>query len=259
MENNHKLGLYISYYLARFDKQAYQNLGFGNQTETHKNIGELISVKPSTVRNWRDEFDPLFEHRAGFYQRHMIPSRVRVVQALENLDEPQIREIVKGILTGKIQNDKEKLVQLLNIVTTDDHNKRKSTFILRGPTGKAAEEFFIKQYSEYQKPIDGFLIDCRDFGVGYDFRIECDNIKFYVEVKGLAGNSGGILFTSKEWTVAKMEGENYFLCVITNLNEQPNLNFIRNPSSKLDPEINIFTSIQINWSVSQTQLDKKYD
>lgn len=259
MDNNHKLGLYVSYYLARFDKEAYLNLGYGNQIETHNKIGEVISVKPSTVQNWRDEFDPLFGNRAGWYQRPMSPSRARVVQALENIDEPQIRGIVMDILSGRIQNDEEEFEQLLNIVTTDDRRKRKSIFILRAPTGRAAEEYFINHFSDNKKPFDGTLIDCRDLGVGYDFRIEGDNKIIFVEVKGISEYSGGVLFTSKEWTVANNEGDNYFLCVISNINIQPNIIFIQNPAEKLKPKKNIFTSIQISWSVSQPQLTKFND
>jgi hypothetical protein len=145
MENNHKLGLYVSYYLARFDSEAYQKLGFGNQIETHTKIGDLLSVNPHTVKNWRDEFDPIFGHRAGWYQRPMSPSRVKVVQALENLEEPQIRAIIKDILYGKLKNEPEESELLLNIVS-DDKEYSSKKFILRAPTGRAAEEFFINHF-----------------------------------------------------------------------------------------------------------------
>ena len=65
MENNHKLGLYVSYYLSRFDKEAYQNLGYGKQVPTHKKIGELLEINFHTIRNWRDQFDPLHGHKLG--------------------------------------------------------------------------------------------------------------------------------------------------------------------------------------------------
>lgn len=258
MDYNHKLGLYVSYYLARFDKVAYENLGFGNQLETHNKIGELLSVNPHTIQNWRDEFDPLFGHRVGWYQRPMTPSRVRVVQALEDLDEPQILEIVKDILF-KASGESEEFEQLMNIVTTDDQKRKNSGYILRAPTGKAAEKFFIDYFSENQKPIEGKLIDCRDLGVGYDFKIEGKNNSCFVEVKGVSQYSGGVLFTGKEWIVAQKEGENYFLCVVSNLSTVPNIVFIQNPADKLSPKKNIYTSIQINWSVSQNQLSEIHD
>ncbi len=254
MENNRKLGLYVSYYLSRFDEQAYQNLGFGNQMETHNKLGELLSVKPKTVQNWRDEFDPLFGHRAGWYQRPMSPSRIRVAQALENLDEFQVRSIVKDILSGNIKEEPDEEEQLLTIASDEKKGNATQKFILRAPTGKAAEEYFRKHYSENKIPVDGKLIACRDLGVGYDFRIESETEKYFVEVKGLSEFTGGVLFTNKEWSTAKEHGEKYFLCVVSNLNETAEIVFIQNPADKLNPKKNIYTSIQISWSVTQNQL-----
>lgn len=253
MENNHKLGLYVSYYLSRFDEEAYKNLGFGNQSETHNRIGDLLSVKPHTVKNWRDEFDPLFGHRAGWYQRPMSPSRIKVAQALESLDEQQIQEIVRDILTGKLNEQTENEDLLLSIASEKNRDNSNKHFILRGPTGKAAEEYFQKQYSEKKKPINGKLIDCRELGSGYDFKIEADE-EFYVEVKGISETSGGILFTDKEWITAKVKGENYFLCIISNLKEDAQIIYIQNPAKNLKAQKNIYTSIQISWSVTQNQI-----
>lgn len=258
MESNHKLGLYVSYYLSRFYKIAYQNLGFGNQLQTHNKIGELLSVKPHSVKNWRDEFDPLFGHRAGWYQRPMSPSRVKVAQALENLDETQIRGIVNDILSGKLKNEPEENELLLNIISEDkEQGSRK--FILRAPTGRAAEEFFIKHYKVNMFPIGGELIDCRDLGCGYDFRIESALKKIYIEVKGLADFSGGILFTDKEWAIAKEKENDYFLCIAKNIPDKPTISFIQNPSIKLEPKRYIYTTIQINWSITEKELDKNND
>lgn len=259
MDNNNKLGLYVSYYLSRFDDEAYKNLGYGNQVETHSAIGEILSINPYTIKNWRDEFDPLFGHRAGWYQRPMITSRLKIVQALENLDEPQIRELVKDILSGRIQNEGDGLDQLLNIVITDDNRNKTSKYILRSPTGRQAEEFYLKYFTENKKPVDGRLIDCRDFGVGYDFKIETHQEPIYIEVKGLSTFSGGILFTSKEWEVAKEKGPYYFLCLVSNINEKPSVSFFQNPAKKLNPKRNISTSIQINWSITEKQLSELND
>lgn len=259
METNHKLGLIISYYLSRFNDEGYQNLGFGNQINTHNKIGELLSVNPHTIKNWRDEFDPLFGHRVGWYQRPMSPSRIRVAQAIDDLEEQQIREIVLDILSGKIQNDEEELEHLLKIVTTDAGKKKNSKFILRTPTGKAAEEHFLKHFIKHKKPFNGNLIDCRDYGVGYDFRIEDEDGNYYIEVKGLTEISGGVLFTSKGWSVAGKEKENYFLCIVSNLGTNPEIIFIQNPAAKFTPKKNIYTSIQISYSLTQNQLSEFYD
>ncbi len=259
MEPNHKLTLYVTYYLSRFNDKALVNLGYETWNEAFNDIAEKLKVKRHSVKNWRDEYDPLFEYRAGWYQRPMSPSRVKVVQAFEDLDEKQIREIVKDILSGKIQRDEEELEQLLNLVASDDSKNKTPKYILRGPTGKAAEEYFLKHFNENKKPIEGHLIDCRDLGVGYDFKIEIKDKVNYIEVKGLSDYSGGVLFTNKEWTVAINEKDNYFLCIVSNLGKKPELIFIQDPAGKLTAKRNLYTILQISWSVAQNQLNKLND
>ena len=259
MENNHKLTLYISYYLARFNNEALTNLNYTTWNNAFEDIGKKLNVKPHSVKNWRDEFDPLFGHRAGWYQRPMSPSRVKVVRALEDLSESQIRGIVNDILSSKIREEPEYEEQLLSIITDDTKDKIKGKFILRAPTGKAAENYFIQYYSETSIPKKGHLMDCRDLGCGYDFKISSNDSEIFVEVKGLADVSGGILFTDKEWQVAQEKGNDFYLCIVKNIGVIPEINFIQNPASKIIPKKNIYTTIQINWSISENELNKIHD
>ena len=214
MENNHKLTLYVSYYLARFNNEALLNLEYTTWDNAFIDISRKLNVKKHSVKNWRDEFDPLFGNRAGWYQRPMTPSRIKVAQALENLNEEEIRGIVNDILSGKINEVPDEETQLLSIVTVDAKEKHKKEFILRGPTGKAAENFFIQYFKKTSQPKGGTLIDCRDLGCGYDFKIESNDSETFIEVKGMAEFSGGILFTDKEWKTATEKCENFFLCIV---------------------------------------------
>lgn len=259
MENNHKLALYVSYYLSRFDKIAYQNLGYGKQQPTHKKIGEILEINPHTVQNWRDQFDPIHGNRKGWYQREMTQSRLNVVRALGDLNESEVRSIVDEILSGKIDDEPVLKSQLISIVADETNEKVDKKFVIRTPTGDAAELFFIQYYNETLKPVKGNLVDCRHLGCGFDFRIDSTSLQIYVEVKGLADFSGGILFTDKEWQVAKEKGEDFFLCVVKSINQNPEINFIQNPASKINPKKNIYTTIQINWSVTESQLTELND
>lgn len=254
MNENHKLGLYVAYYLSRFSKIAYANLGYGNMFKTHEEIGKLLSIPSNTIRNWRDEFDPLFGHRAGWYQRPMTQSRLRVVEALEELDEISIRAIVLDILKGNTLKNEYEIEQLISIVSEKEPSFETGKFILRCPTGKLAEDFFIQQFNNNKTLFTGKLIDCRDYGCGYDFRVEGSET-VYIEVKGLAGDTGGVLFTNKEWQVANDKGSLYYLCVINSIESQPVLHFINNPAEKLNPNKNIHTVIQVSWSVSEKELN----
>lgn len=259
MENNHKLTLFVTYYLARFDKIALKNLGYKNWETSFIDISKKLNVKKHSVRNWRDEFDPLFGYRAGWYQRPMSPSRTNVALALENLDEPEIRAIVEDILLGKIENDTENLSHLLSVADEGSDNEKKSIFILRGPTGKKAEQFFIEHYRINKLPLEGELIDTRDLGCGYDFELNSNNTQHFIEVKGLASNIGGILFTNKEWEKAKLEREKYTVCLVSNINESPEISFINDPFSKLNPRKSIIRTVEVQWSVSNNELLKTND
>lgn len=259
MENKHRLALYIAYYLARFDKVALKNLGYKNWESSFEDISDKLGVKKHSVRNWRDEFDPLFGYRAGWYQRPMSPSRRNVALALENVDESELRLIVEDILTGRIQNDTENLNHLLSIADENSDKHREISYILRGPTGKKAEQFFIEYHKRYQLPIEGELIDKREFGCGYDFEIKSESNQHFIEVKGLANNLGGILFTNKEWETAKQEGTRYTVCIVSNINQTPEISFINNPFKKLNPSKNIIQTVQVQWSVSNKDLQEIYD
>lgn len=258
MEPNHKLTLYVSYYLSRFNSEALTKLGYPTWNAAFDDISQRLQVKSHSVKNWRDEFDPLFGHRVGWYQRPMSPSRVKVAQALESLDEVQIREIVKDILSGKLKNEPDEEELLLNIVS-DEKEQINRKFILRTPTGRAAEEYFIKHHAQTNSPIAGVLTDCRDLGCGYDFKITSGTNETFIEVKGLAEISGGILFTDKEWRTATENSDKYILCIVKDIPANPTIYFISNPVKKLKAKKNIYTTIQINWSVPQNQLESIND
>jgi hypothetical protein len=254
MEVNHTLTLFVAYYLARFDKIALKNLGYKNWQSSFEDISTKLDVKKLSVRNWRDEFDPLFGYRVGWNQRPMSQSRTNVALALENLNESEIRAIVEDILSGKIQSDTENLNQLLTIADENSNKARSPSVILRGPTGKRAEQLFIEYHKINNAPIAGNLIDTRDLGCGYDFKITSGSNQHFVEVKGLASKIGGLLFTNKEWETAKKEGTNYTVCLVSNISDSPEISFINDPFSKLNPRKNIIQTVQVQWSVSNNEL-----
>ena len=174
---------------------------------------------------------------------------------LKRLDELQIRMIVDDILSGDIRKDPDEMEQLLSLVSNNEKKKGDGRFILRTPTGKRAEEYFIEFHTKTREPMAGNLIDCRDMGVGYDFKIKKEKLFALIEVKGLSDPSGGILFTDKEWTMAQRKRGNYYLAVITNLSKSPVVKIINDPASKLSPKKNIYTAVQISWSVSEKDLN----
>ena len=59
-------------YLSKFDAEGLKFLGFDNFTEAFNVIGLGLGVQPASVKNYRDEFDPLFPNeRQGWHKREI--------------------------------------------------------------------------------------------------------------------------------------------------------------------------------------------
>jgi hypothetical protein len=249
MKQSNYLCLVVAYYLSRYDKNAYNALGFGNRTETHRAVAKILEANANTLKNMRDEFDPLHDNkRAGWYQRELRPSRQKIVEAFQNLEEEELRDLVKEILENKKVIEPTNPVDLVEVIDQPSYDTN-SIFIVRGITGRKAEEIYIEFHQQNALPIPGKIIDKRDHGCGYDFEINGES-KVYIEVKGLDGKSGGISFTSKEWDVAKKERENYFLVLVKNISISPVIEIIQNPYETLEPKRYVFTTIQIRWNLT---------
>lgn len=258
MKESHSLALIVAYYLSKYDRLAYKQLGYPSSTATHKEVGRILGVNPNSVKNMRDEFDPLHNNpRAGWYQRPLRPSRAKVVEAFQELSEEELRDVVLEILTNPEFATSDDFSDVIEPISKrEKKQKGRSVFIVRGPTGRKAEKFFIKHHQETGEPVAGKLRDTRDYGCGYDFEIIGGNQKTQVEVKGLDGASGGIVFTSKEWDVAKENGESYYLVIIRNVSEAPTVQFIRNPAAILNPTKSVFTTVQVRWNVTESELSQ---
>ena len=260
MRPENKLALVVAYYLSRFDQTALDNLGYSSFTAAFKDIGGILDIKPSSIRNMRDEFDPLHGNlRTGWVSRDFRKrrSRVKVVETYGEMDEPELREVVLEILRGQSPEHIE-IVDELAALIPDGNRERKvsqTVFTPRGPTGKAAEEYFIRYHTDHALPVSGTLKDVREHAGGYDFEIlSPEDETIFVEVKGMAGDEGGILFTAKEWDTARKKREKYFLVIVRTVHDKPTIQIIKDPAYKLHAKRNIRTTVQVNWSISHGNL-----
>lgn len=257
MKPNHEKALIVAYYLSKFDKKAAENLGFKNRAEAFTVISRNLNMKRSTLRFMRDEFDVLHPHRKGWYQSPMPPSRVKVVESFQNLEELSLRSIVQDISDNCKLPDSDTLKEIIkNIELPDDKTPIKAFTGARGITGKNAEEIFIEFFDDNNFPLRGELKDVRETGCGYDFLLNDKKTEYYIEVKGLASESGGILMTDKEWATANAKGNNYYLVIISSIDIEPKITIIQNPKEKLTPKRNTYTSIQVNWQVDKNAISK---
>lgn len=258
MKESNSLALIVAYFLSKYDETAYEQLGFPSSTATHKEIGRMLGVNPNSVKNMRDEFDPLHDNpRVGWYQRPLRPSRAKVVEAFQDLSEEELRDVVMEILTNPEFSASEDFADVIAPISKREKKRKgKSVFIVRGPTGRKAEEIYINYHHETGEPASGELLDKRDHGCGYDFEISNAHQCVQVEVKGLDGDAGGIVFTSKEWDIARKNGDSYFLVIVRNVSKDPSIQIIKNPSSILSPKKTVFTTVQVRWNVTDGELTK---
>lgn len=240
--------IFISYYLSRFNEEAIRNLGYQTWKHAFEDLSEKLKINKHTIKNWRDEFDPFHGHRAGWHQRSPRKLITHILSQFEQLEEFDVRQIVLEIIKGNP-------IDIPIIDNSDEKETSNPIFILRGPTGRKAEMYFVEYHRLNNLPHAGKLIDTRDLGCGYDFEIISGDTRYFVEVKGLANNQGGILLTNKEWGKAEKEKDNYIICLISNLDETPVITFIKDPYAKLNPKKNIIQTIQIQWSVSNNELE----
>ena len=123
MKNNNYLTMVIAYYLSKFNDSAYKALNFGNKSKTHEAIGKILDVNRNTVKNMRDEFDPLHENkRAGWYQRELRPSRQKIVERYQHLEEEELRDYVFEILENKNDQDNNLPTELIDELDQPNSN-----------------------------------------------------------------------------------------------------------------------------------------
>lgn len=259
LELSHKKALIIAFYLSKFDRIAYENLALGNMTKTHKKIGEILGVKPNTIKNMRDEFDAVLDNgRKGWWQKNLSKTRVQTIENFDNLEENSLKELVQDILRYPELEQEPELKEIVQTINEDGEDKRKNKYSFssaRAQTGQFAEIFFIdnhKQILSENLQLNNYeCIDTRNHGCGYDFEITSGKVKKYIEIKGMSANNGGILFTDKEWSCALQHKLDYILIIIKNVNEKPKVEVIQNPASIFKPQKRIQQIVQINWFVDK--------
>jgi hypothetical protein len=262
MKPENELAMIVAFYLSKYGERGLANLGYRSYRQAFDSVGSLLGVKPNSVKNWRDEFDPFYDNnRKGWYRRGIRPTRVKVMEAFDGLSEDAITEIVRDIVDPEKATTVASTLQatLAEIEKADiaqaEASQREIRYTPRGPTGRMAEEVFIAKFRAGLTPFTGELQDRRDEGVGFDFEVFSEQGSTLVEVKGLAKERGGISFTDKEWSVANQNQGIYFLGLVTDILASPKIGFLQNPAQHLNPAYYAYTTIAVNWNVSASQID----
>ena len=87
-------------------------------------------------------------------------------------------------------------------------------------------------------------------GCGYDFRLKTESVQGFlaVEVKGVRERTGSLSLTPKEYAVASVLGERFYLFVVKNFHESPFHEIYQDPlSGKLQFKKNERVIVQVSW------------
>jgi hypothetical protein len=228
-------------FLSKFDSKGLAALGFETFKEAFNVLGLALNVKPASIKNYRDELDPLFPNiRQGWHKRKLREHCQKVYDTFRNYDLEEMASLVSNLTGCSLTTDE-----------SEESVSESETFAKRLLTGRAAENFFLANYRAEPEFTASYAIDVTQTGCGFDFRLQNDVTSSFsaVEVKGIRLEKGGISFTNKEHSVADSLGESYYLYIVKNFDEVPYAVKYCNPLraglefKRLERKV-----IQISWS-----------
>jgi len=212
-------------YLAKYDAVGLKKLGFEGFVEAFNVIGYALGQKPASIKNYRDEFDPLFPNkRRGWHKRPTREYCLKLFEEYKSLDLEAFTGLVKSF-AGYDENAWSEL----NPKAEEPDGA--SLFAKRLTTGLSAEHYFESAYPTLPEFKDCAMENTTRLGCGYDFRLHPPAGREFlaVEVKGLAEKTGGLSLTPKEHETASTLASRFFLFVVKNFRELPYHEIYANP------------------------------
>jgi len=222
-----------------------KKLGFDSFVEAFNVIGYALGSKPASIKNYRDEFDPLFPNRRmGWHKRATRDYCLAVFEQYKGLDLEAFTGLV-GSFFGYDENADS------TVLPSEEQDEATSSFAQRLITGLAAEHYFESIHAELPE-FQGYLMEnTTRLGCGYDFRLRTapsDKEFLAVEVKGLKEQTGTLAMTPKEYRVAESLKNRFFLFVVRNFRESPSHDIFQNPlGGPLEFRKIERVTIQVSW------------
>jgi len=215
----------VGLYLSKYDSLGLDRLGFESFVEAFNVIGYALGSKPASIKNYRDEFDPLFPNRRqGWHNRPIRDYCLKIFEEYKNLDFELFTDLIKSFV-GYDEN------AWSEVQVDADQAEPDSQFSKRLTTGLAAEQYFESVHASLTEFKDGVVENTTRLGCGYDFRLQFAAGRDFlaVEVKGLKGRRGTISLTPREYEVAAALGDRFYLFVVKNFQESPFHEIFQNP------------------------------
>ncbi len=188
-------------------------------------MGFALGGKPASIKNYRDEFDPLFPNRRkGWHKRSPRDYCLEVCHEYQSLDLATFSGLIKSF-AGYDEN------AWSEVQSKEDKTEVESGFAKRMVTGLAAEQYFEAVHSQLPEFKGHTVENTTRLGCGYDFRLSSDGGQNFlaVEVKGMRESSGSLLMTPKEYETASTLTGRFFLFVVKNFRDAPFHEIYRDP------------------------------
>jgi Protein NO VEIN, C-terminal len=234
-------------YLSKYDSAGVKKLGFESFIEAFNVVGYALASKPASIKNYRDEFDPLVsKRRKGWHKRPTRAYCLKVFQQYKDLDF----EAFTGLIRSFVGYDDNLWSE---IQTKDEETNAEAQFAKRLTTGLAAERYFETNQPTIPEFRDYTVLNTTRLGCGYDFRLGTAGSEGFlaVEVKGLKETTGSLSLTPKEHEIAGKLEDRFFLFVVKNFRETPFHEVYRNPlSSALRFARRESVTVNVSWLTS---------
>jgi hypothetical protein len=157
----------VAYAMSRFDDKSLQRFGYSSWKDAFSATGSSLGAPPASMKNLRDEFDPIHPNaRRGWQKRPLRTNRQRVLGEFCDASDEAVFEIVARLLAG----DKEVEVQVTKPMAVARDPVQNVAERLR--TGRIAGEIFLENSEQICGIARRVLRDCRDQACGFDFGVE---------------------------------------------------------------------------------------
>lgn len=213
--DDRNMAIFIGLYLSRFNQLALEAFDFTGFHQAYNVLGYALNIKPKSINNYRDEFDPYFPNGRKGWNREMKPQSKVIFDLAKDLTFEQFTFVIKAHLSHTEVEWSD--IQLPSELYRDKHEFSAERLI----TGKAAEEYFVQKCPSIEVFSGFHITNTTDLGCGFDFKLSKGMERYYVEVKGMNAKTGNILMTEKEHRVAEELKNRYCLFVVKDFRQSP--------------------------------------
>lgn len=231
----------VAYAMSRFDAVFLRRFRYRSWRAAFEATGKVLGVPPASMKNLRDEFDPVHPNtRRGWHKRPLRPNRQRVLGEFCDSSDEAVIEIVQRLL------EHDAVVEALVSRPLVESRSHAEDVAERLKTGRLAEEFFLAHSERICGIAPPRIVDVRTEAKGFDFAVH-GNDALAIEVKGMKSLRGDVLFTDYEWSQAKRRTHNYWLVVVGSIATKPQAKLIKHPADQLRATSSLRHATVVSW------------